>query len=276
MTITSKARNATIFAVVAALGGPLACSDARGGAESDEPTSETPEVTAAAPSDDPTADQSEAEGSGAQTSPEILRLHMGEHFWQLSDAQTAALAGDLTALREAARWLADHDPIEGLSSDVSALVDALREQAAAAADADDLATAALSMGGIAGACGDCHLATGNVLPTLIDQAIGAADDLQGQMSIHIRGADLMWEGLIAPSDEAWSAGAALLETARVLPSDIAADAPQAVGDLLAELRTLASEAPTASREERPEIYGRLATTCGSCHAALGRGFNPGS
>lgn len=205
-------------------------------------------------------------------------VHMGEHFWQLAIAQDAAIEGNLAAIHEATGWLAEHEPVEGLPESAAPLLEALRTRSARAAEAPDLMAAATAIGGVAASCGACHHALEVDLPTVVQDEPAPGGDLRSQMSAHIRAADLMWESLVAPSDEAWLAGANLLAEVEILPETVAQSEAEVpiVADLLAQIRGIARASVAAPSEDRPGLYGQLLATCGQCHTALGGGFRPGA
>ena len=215
-------------------------------------------------------------GEEATSHTSEVAVHMGEHFWELADAHDAAIEGNLDGIREATRWLADHDPVEGLPEAGLPYVAALRAESARTAEAANLAEAATGLSRVAASCGACHQALEVPLPTVVDQDPPGGDDLGSQMSTHIRAADLMWEALIAPSEDAWQSGIALLSSVDVLPSAVT-DTPeeeQVVSDLLDRVRAVAEAGGATDAGERPALYGQLVATCGQCHSALGRGFDP--
>lgn len=230
--------------------------------------------------DDPTPD---AEGPEDGPAPEAeapsgaeLASHMGEHFWGLADAHDAAIAGDVDGLREAADWLASHEEEAGFPAEAAPYLDVFRERAREAATAPDLDAAGVALSAVAASCGACHQALGSPLPTVVDDQPDAGSDLITRMGAHIRAADLMWEALVAPSGEAWDAGVSLLASVDLLPGDVTDDPADArvVGDLLATVRRIAREGTVAAPGQRARLYGELVATCGRCHEALGRGFDP--
>jgi cytochrome c553 len=94
---------------------------------------------------------------------------------------------------------------------------------------------------------------------------------------HFWGADRMWDGLIAPSDTSWRAGAqALADPAAYEPLLGAAGTRQ--GDaqtLAASLRALGARASgAASQDEREAVYGEVLATCTGCHQLLGVTIRP--
>ena len=212
--------------------------------------------------------------SGTSYDTARVVVHMGEHFWALADAHDAAIAGDLNGLREAAGTLADHQPAESLPASAEAYMRALLDRSRATAAAQTLAEAGQALSRLAASCGACHEALGAPLPVLIEDQPESEPGLEGSMSSHIRGADLLWDALIGPSSEAWEAGVVLMAATDIAPEEVteSESSRATVANLLQRLGTLSEEAAGAPAAERPELYGALVTTCGECHRALGRGF----
>ncbi len=136
--------------------------------------------------------------------------------------------------------------------------------------AASLGEAAQLTGTLGMRCAHCHQATGSkiVLPA---EPRPPEDPLQApQMTGHQWAAAQMWEGLIAPSDERWDAGARVLTT---VPLNIVAQAVTRTSDVVvddvARVRLLANRAlATKPLDDRAELFGKLLATCAHCHALL--------
>lgn len=216
---------------------------------------------------------------GARATPHDSELagHMGEHFWGMADAHDAAMEGDLDGIREAAAWLASHEEPARFPPAAGPYLDAFHARSREAASAPDLNAAGVALSEVAASCGACHRGLGVLLPTLVDEQPDPGRDLSTRMGAHIRAADLMWEALVAPSDEAWEAGVSLLASVEILPSDVTGSPADArvVAELLERVREIAAAGADAPSSRRPTLYGQLVATCGRCHQALGKGFDPG-
>jgi hypothetical protein len=87
------------------------------------------------------------------------------------------------------------------------------------------------------------------------------------MNRHVWALDRMWEGLIAPSDAAWRAGAVALADA---PLHFSGQSNEQANQLAAKVHELAGSARSASSaKDRAGVYGELLQTCSLCHEALG-------
>ena len=79
----------------------------------------------------------------------------------------------------------------------------------------------------------------------------------------------MWEGLMAPSDQSWRAGALALAHAPVNAPSSPKPLPQGFASTLGELRDLGLQASTAeSVDERARVYGKTIATCAQCHVRI--------
>ena len=86
----------------------------------------------------------------------------------------------------------------------------MRRLAAEVAAAKDLPQAARGAARLAAACGACHTAI-DVTPTLMAAMPRREDEtLAGHMRKHYRAADLLYRGLVVPSEHSWNTGAAAL------------------------------------------------------------------
>ena len=226
-----------------------------------------------------TASQSEPQtpsppASGAPNG-EVAR-HMGEHFWQLASAHDAAIQGEVEGIRAAGRFLAEHPAPEGLPEVAAAYLPAFRSASLGMAEAEHLAAGTAALGRTAAACGACHQGSGVPLPTVVDEDLDRETEPEGPMSAHIRAADLMWDGLIAPSYQAWRAGATLMTRVRVDPESLTREGTgtETAIELLTRLQEGAANALGGDARDRPRVFGEILSTCGACHTALGRGFEP--
>ncbi|MEZ4421972.1 MAG: hypothetical protein R3E98_01065 [Gemmatimonadota bacterium] len=197
--------------------------------------------------------------------------HMGEHFMASVDLQTAVIRGDLEEARSHAEWLATHDEPTRMAATEEAFR-GLRDAARAGASARTLTGMAEATARIAYQCGACHTATGSGPEMLPGSPPDPGADAQASMFGHIWGTDRMWEGLVAPSEPSWSAGARVLALSRLDASAVVTDpARQArLRDLEAEVTDVAEQAGrTGDGGERARLYGRLLATCAPCHQTLG-------
>jgi mono/diheme cytochrome c family protein len=213
-------------------------------------------------------------GAGAQEA--AMRAHMQEHLVRVNAIRDAILASDLESLREPAIWLADHEPLPDTELVYEPFMLALRQQAADIAVATDIEMAAAATARIAVACGNCHRAV-SVEPDLGQSKDPPAwSDLASHMQRHSWAVDRLWEGLIGPSDIAWSRGIRMLADAPLLGVEPAWDDTDATGDELARrVHELGVDAAAAlTPEARITIYKKMLATCAECHASALGGPRP--
>lgn len=205
--------------------------------------------------------------------------HMKDHFTQAIRARDAIVRGDLAGMKEPARWLADHKLSETLPDAWKPHVADMQNAARLALQANDVAVAADAIGAMGAACGGCHSALGTPVQFSGKSPEGKESSVLDRMMRHHWAADRLWEGLVGPSDVAWSAGVAALQEAPLHPEMLAdkQSPPQAVVDLAANVHTLGQRGKTTQEPgARAKLYGEYLATCDSCHSRLGVQLKPRS
>jgi hypothetical protein len=237
----------------------VALASACGGQAPAEKPAETAVTPAAAP----------APGVAAQ---------MDDHFAKVTEVHDAVLRGDLEAAKEPAKWIAEHQAVAGLPASSGPAVDEMKKGARQVAEAADIAAAAQGAAAMAVACGKCHAAS-SVTPKYPPPAPEAAKSEAGtHMLEHQHGLDLLYKGLVGPSDQAWADGAKALKAAPLVGAKMPKDPKLTTERMAAEaaVHALADKAGAAADvQARIEIYGKLAADCASCHALHGRVWGPG-
>ena len=207
-----------------------------------------------------------------------IAVHMHEHLVRLTDIKSAVLIGDLEAARLSAEWLALHKPFDTLTPMYASFVDSMREDAYVIIEAQDVETAANGVAAIATDCAGCHTALEVNLEFGVDQEPSSWTDLQSHMQRHLWGVDRLWEGLIGPSDAAWSRGIRMLAEAPLKGTENhwGEGDVQEVGDALAvRVHELSMEAASAlTPDARASVYAELISACAACHTATGGGPRP--
>jgi cytochrome c553 len=203
---------------------------------------------------------------------------MKEHFDHVVTIQQAVIRGDLEDVREPAKWIAENQSNEGLPSPTHALIANMRKVAGRAAQATTLSAAGADAGALVATCGNCHaaLATRPKLPPVPDPP--AKSGTAAHMLEHQHAVDLMYQGIVAPSDELWNKGASELKGAPLAKNDLPRD-PALTNEVVAsEAKThqLAEKAlQTKDSNGRAAIYGEVISGCGACHGLHGRIWGPG-
>lgn len=212
-------------------------------------------------------------GLAGPSAAEDVAGHMREHNDAMLAIQRAIIAGSIAGALEPAEWLLEHDAHAGLPPGSDAFVAAVRTAANDVVDAKSIESAADAASRMGLACGNCHLAN-NI--TIVFDEVDQPSDKESEkphMQRHQWVADRMWEGLIGPSDQAWSRGANLLFESPIKPDVLAkhGGGEAAVG-MSRRIHQLAANATIISTpEEKAELYGEFIANCGSCHLELGEG-----
>lgn len=196
--------------------------------------------------------------------PPAHRPGVMEHVRALDGA---VIHGDLARVRAAATWLADQAAPWTPPAGTAPLVGRVKDDAMAVAGSADAASAARATATLFSSCGACHQAAG-VAPTLPAATPPSRDGIVGRMTRHQMAADLMLEGLVAPSAAAWARGAGELRDAPLKPGDYPVS--DRIGALMAEverrLHAEAAESATAAdTPNRTRAYATLLTVCAECH-----------
>jgi hypothetical protein len=200
--------------------------------------------------------------------PETPADHMQEHFAQVEAVRDALIAGDLSAAKEPASWLAGHEAMEGIPTGWEQHVAQMQRTAQLVVDAEAIEVAATATGEMGGICGGCHQGLDEGAQFTIVVVPAEESGVVAHMLRHEWAVDRLWEGLIGPSDESWAAGAAALGEAALEPQDT----PEEVGVLARRVHELGAEAvETFGFTDRAVLYGQLLTTCARCHELMEAG-----
>ncbi|MCB9763324.1 MAG: hypothetical protein H6739_26395 [Alphaproteobacteria bacterium] len=197
-----------------------------------------------------------------------VRMDMEDHYAQVSAARDAIIAGDAATAVDNLETLRARLPVPQLPEDLARAEKSLGKALAPARSGADLTATAAVVADASAACGDCHQAAG--VQMLQDPAPPPAT----AMLRHQWAAERLWEGLVAPSEDALRAGWEALVETPMLPAELgeAASSPEVVA-LEARVHQLAGRvaAHGTPRAARAEAYGELMATCAACHAATGGG-----
>jgi len=214
------------------------------------------------------------EGATTEYPREVLQAHMKDHFFKATEMQVAVINGDLAAVKEPARWMADHANSAAMPSEWRSHAEAMRKWARQAENATDLETAARATAAMGAECGNCHLDLGAEVTFADPEPLPEGEDAAAHMARHAWASGRMWEGLVAPSGAIWDEGANVLGEAPLAPADLPVDL-----DVLAEVSELegavhamgAESVGLSGQPARARVYGEFLATCASCHQKAGRG-----
>ncbi|HEY4175453.1 MAG TPA: hypothetical protein VGM90_01415 [Kofleriaceae bacterium] len=177
----------------------------------------------------------------------------------------AIVDGRLADARGKATWVVTHgdnfDPPASRDDDLLRAADTI-------AHAKTVLDSAGGLARLGHACAQCHLAQrANV-------DVGFANfspppestELSNQMQRHAWASERLWQGMLAPSDAAWTQGADLLASTAIDLSTTNHGKPNAEAVVLAErLRTTAESAVHANQTDRSIVFGEMVVTCARCH-----------
>ncbi|HSK09998.1 MAG TPA: hypothetical protein VK911_10490 [Vicinamibacterales bacterium] len=217
-------------------------------------------------------------GSQAPPSAEVVQ-HMHDHLAQVQTVQQAVIRGDIDEARTAARRFADHQELTGMPENVQETVDDMKEAAQKVGNADDLKSAGEATGTMLAECGSCHrsMSARPNFPSPAAQA-QARNKTVAQMLEHQRAMDLLYQGLVAPSDDLWRQGAEALKASPLKADTFPADTELSKEALDAQAEThevAETAAEAADLDKRGDVYGRLIGGCATCHSLSGRVLGPG-
>lgn len=194
-------------------------------------------------------------------------LDMSAHFAEVGAVHEAVIRGDLAGAKAAAAALAARE-FTGLPEKTATHRQAMKALAERVASATDVAMAAAGTAAMLGACGECHRTAG-VLPAPALPQRPVVGQAVGHMLDHQRAADHLMQGLVIPSSTLWNQGAQGLRVAPLsrgqLPKDPRLTAEVAAGEQ--RVHALGDEAAgTSEPQARAAIYGKVISTCASCHS----------
>lgn len=236
-------------------------------------------LLAACGGQEPAAKPAETKPAAAPAAPPVdVKKHMDEHFMKVADVQAALVRGDVAGAKEGAKWIAEHQETAGLPASGQSSLQGMKTAAQAVVDATDIKAAAAGLADMAVACGSCHAAS-NVKPVFTAAAPPTPkNETDAQMLAHQHAVDLLYEGLVGPSDDAWAEGAKTLKTS-LLTSPQMPKSPKPSKDVakaLADAQACADKALAAKdAKARGAVYAELVGNCASCHALYGRVLGEG-
>jgi len=203
-----------------------------------------------------------ATGGGPSPESSSVERRMAEHFVATSVMREALVHGDLDGFARAAAIIATE-------SDSTTPSTKVRDAASRAREAKTLDAAANALGELGLACASCHREHGG--PKAVPgEAPEAKKGIEAQMARHRWAAEVMWQGLISPSDEAWSKGTEVFATAPLVTSAVDPKAETAAQLSVLGVATRAHFLGEAAREAytpeaRAKALGEIYATCAECH-----------
>jgi hypothetical protein len=222
------------------------------------------------------AEQAKPAEPAAQAADVAKTMH--ENLARVTTMQEAVLRGDIEAAVEPARWIADQQPTAGLPAGQGPVLADLKKSAAVVAEAKDFKNAATATAMVISYCGTCH-ATAKVSPAVAEPARPAADGpLATHMVEHQVATDLLYQGLVMPSEERWQKGLAAMAGTPLAEKDLPKDAKLTKEIVALEKRVheMATKAKSATDiGTKVAFYGEYIGGCAGCHELHGKVWGPG-
>jgi cytochrome c553 len=201
---------------------------------------------------------------------------MEAHYNVVILAHDALIQGNLAGFRSQLLLVPEQELPPSSPKEWLPLHERLQTAAREGAKSSDLAAAAKTIAPVVLACGICHAAldTGPVYPAPAPD--DGADAVKTAMLDHQWVTERLWEGVTGPWNNAWERGAEALSVVEVFgDKDLAVTLSDDLRRREQELREIGEEAKsTTALDERAALYGRLLSTCGECHQAIGVTFEP--
>ena len=201
--------------------------------------------------------------------------HMSAHFEEAADIQAAIIRGDIDAVREPAKWLAEHPDVEGVPENWGPYVKDLRAEARLVGEARTFSAASQATASLIKVCGACHEALGarTRIPEMGALGVPPAEQLGvvPHMLRHKWAADQMWMALVEPSGVAWQNAVEVLADAPLNAQDVtdAGEFSKDAGILTQQVHQIRTKAQSAADlDSRAEVYGAFLSTCATCHQIL--------
>ncbi len=219
------------------------------------------------------AEQSAATAS-AQPSVDTA-ARMAGHFGKVRELEEAVIRGDLESAKAAAQWIAEHQEAAGLPAGTESYVTAGKNAARAVAASASLGNAGLAGAFAVAACGDCHAAL-KVTPKMPEvSAPPALPTTAAHMLAHQYAVDLMYRGMVGPSETLWKQGAEVLKGSPLRNQDLTKVSKEIVASETRVHELAGRAAQAADAGSRIAVYGELIGGCASCHGMHGRVLGPG-
>jgi cytochrome c553 len=199
---------------------------------------------------------------------------MRAHFYEAMLLHDAVARGNLEAARLEATRLKQYSAAAPMRVGAEAFQGAIVRMATQAAAATALPEAAQITAVILGTCGECHRAMQvRAMPPLsTDIKVGG---LVGHMLLHQHGSDALVEGLVAPSDSAWTEGVRTFATQKLDSAHAPAKYRKELAAAETTLAELAGQAAQAQGSRDREVaYGKVLATCGACHSMVSHFAGP--
>ncbi len=202
-----------------------------------------------------------------------LRLSMQKHLGITGGIVDAIAVGDTTQVNTLADALSSEKVVGDAPESWASLMAPVEGAKPKIKGASDLDSAAGAIAGMGVGCGTCHVSLDAVphiqLEPLPD---GVEDKTQVHMKRHAWAVARMWEGMVYPSDDLWTQGAALLASEPLYGTDMRDKIPEgaSIDEETKTLHEMAQKATSANPEDRSAVFADVLRSCSSCHQKLAK------
>jgi hypothetical protein len=204
----------------------------------------------------------------AQPSAETA-ARMDSHFGKVRELEAAIIRGDLESAKAVAQWIAEHQEAAGLPAGTESYMTATKNAARAVAASSSLGNAGMAAAFAVAACGECHAAA-KVTPKMPEVSAPATRaGTAGHMLEHQYAVDLMYRGMIGPSETLWKQGAEALKGSPLNDKDLTKAPKEAVAAEARVHEIAGRAAQAADAGAKIAVYGELIGGCTSCHETHG-------
>jgi len=199
-----------------------------------------------------------------------VSARMADHFASSVALRESLIKGDLDGFRAAAATLSDKELSANLSDTWKPHLEGMRTAAKRARDAKTIDAGAQSFADVGRACAGCHEKLGGPKVTVGDPP-APGSGAKPHMARHHWAAARMWEGLMGPSQGAWTTGTEVFTDAPLQEEAIAGarSVPPEVNELAKRAHAFGQKAHDAKDSiSRAKAVADVYGTCVGCHAKL--------
>lgn len=191
---------------------------------------------------------------------------MERHFEEAEEMRSAALRGEVDTVREVANAFAARMSESTYPEPWGPAVERLENVLRAATTVDDATKSAGLIAEVGASCGNCHAA--NEVPVKLDWPI--EPDPEHRMDTFAYSTELLWLGLIVPSNEAWERGAEAYHAALSCEDFESITLGPFHDSLCSSVKATGSAVIHAKTPDaRERAFADVVSTCAGCHGQNG-------
>lgn len=206
----------------------------------------------------------------------VAAAHMHNHLTYITTIRAFITMGLLEGTRQPAHWLATHETLSDIPVSFEPFIEFMRSSARQVEKAEDLGTAAAAVSLMAQNCGNCHRASNVDVEFGFDALPAQWSDSETHMQRHQWAMDRLWEGMIGPSDAAWTRGTDMFAEEPLHAVEVSASVTTSEARILENIAREVHElgaagASLTALNDRSQVYCRILGLCADCHTRVGRG-----